>query len=143
VSKRYAIEREREREKILHKLHFTDFNDASIEHLIKSIQPKLQFYKDLTKNFKILQALLELNVQNDDEYELLSDKYKNLLTNKQNLEEKYKSESSNLNRLIGILMDLYIDKNKFKGINVKNKLEAVAEALHHGTSDMILETYCE
>ena len=89
----------------------------------------MQYYGELERNHKILQALLELNVQNDDEFELLSDKYKKLLQSKQNIEEKYKSDSSNLKRLIGILIDFYVDKNKFKGINVRNKLEAFEDAL--------------
>lgn len=106
------------------------------------IEPKLQFYKDLTRNHLILQALLELNVQNDDEFELLSDNYKNLLQNKQSIEEKFRSESSNLDRLIGILTDFYIDKNKFKGINVKQKLETFQESLRNYQSDSLKEIIC-
>lgn len=83
------------------------------------------------KNYKILQALLNLNVENDDEFELLSDKYKNLLNDKQNLEAKHEIESTNFNRLIGILIDIYIDKNKFKGINVKSKLESYTHFLRN------------
>jgi Bardet-Biedl syndrome 7 protein len=69
-------------------------------------------------------------VQNDEEFELLSENYKNLLRNKQHLQEKFISESSNLNRLVGILIDFYVDKNKFKGINVKSKLETFEDALN-------------
>lgn len=108
------------------------------------VQPQLQYYTELERNHKILQALLELNVQNDDEFELLSDKYKKLLQNKQNVEEKYKSDASNRNRLIGILIDFYVDKNKFKGINVRNKLEAFVEALKNCNDGTTLkEFYCD
>lgn len=122
----------------------TDMHDATVEHFIRLIEPKLQSYNDLTRNHKILQALLELNVQNDDEFELLSDNYKNLLHNKQNLEERFKSESSNLNRLIGILTDFYIDKNKFKGINVRHKLNSLQDALNNfrNDSDTLMEIFC-
>lgn len=85
--------------------------------------------------------MLELNVQNDDEFELLSDKYKNLLRNKQNLEENFKKESSSLDRLIGILTDFYMDKNKFKGINVKHKLESLQDALRNSKSDTLMEIF--
>jgi Bardet-Biedl syndrome 7 protein len=91
----------------------------------------------------MLEALLELNVQNDDEFELLSDKYKSLLQNKQNVEEKYKSDSSNLNRLIGILIDFFIDKNKFKGINVRSKIETFLDALRDCKSGTLAEFLCE
>lgn len=107
------------------------------------MEPKLQRYNELERNHKILQALLELNVQNDDEFELLSDKYKKLLQNKQNVDEKYKSDSSNRNRLIGILIDFYVDKNKFKGINVRNKLEAFMDALKNCSAGTLSEFYCD
>lgn len=95
----------------------------------------------MTRNHKILQALLELNVQNDDEYELLSDDFKNLLKNKQTLEEQFNQESSNLNRLTGILADFYTDKNKFKGINVKGKLDSFIDSLSNEdlTESQLLE----
>jgi Bardet-Biedl syndrome 7 protein len=94
------------------------------------------------KNYKILQALLELNVQNDDEFEMLSDKYKNLLKNKQNLEEKHKIESANYSRLIANLVDIYIDKNKFKGINVRGKLESLTHCLRNCESvEQLMEFY--
>lgn len=103
----------------------------------------MKLYKDLIKNYKILQALLELNVQNDDEFELLSDEFKNLLKDKQTIEKKFNNESANLNRLIGILANFYMDKNKFKGINVKNKLEAFIDILNTEieSENQLLETF--
>lgn len=88
--------------------------------------------------------MLELNVQNDDEFELLSEKYKKILQDKQNIEENFKKESCNLNRLIGILTEFYIDKNKFKGINVKQKLETFLEALknYKSGSESLLKLFC-
>lgn len=106
------------------------------------VEPKLQSFIDLKRNHTLLQALLELNVQNDDEFELLSDEYKNLLQSKQTLEEKFKRESTNLDRLIGILTDIYIDKNKFKGISVKHKLESVFEALKNYKSGTLKKLFC-
>lgn len=114
-----------------------------MEHFISIVEPKLKLYNEVEKNHKILQALLELNVQNDDEFELLSDKYKKLLQNKQNVEEKYKSDSSNLKRLIGILIDSYVDKNKFKGINVRNKSEAFADGLKNCSDGTLREFLCD
>lgn len=123
-------------------LSTADLNDQSVEHFVKLVEPKLQFYVDLKRNHKLLQALLELNVQNDDEFELLSDNYKSLVHNKQNLEETFKRDSSNLDRLIGILTEFYIDKNKFKGMNVKNRMETLLETLHNYKSGSLMEIFC-
>ena len=90
-----------------------------------------------------MQALLELNVQNDDEFELLSDEFKNLLQTKNAIEKKFNNESANVNRLIGILTNFYVDKNKFKGINVKNKLEDFIDILNSKveTEELLLEAF--
>jgi Bardet-Biedl syndrome 7 protein len=116
-------------------------SEPSIENFIKLVEPKLQFYNDLTKNHTILQALLDLNVQNDDEFDLLSDNYKDLVLNKQSLEENFKREASNLDRLTAILIDFYIDKNKFKGVNVRNKLETLQEALADCKTEALMEIF--
>jgi Bardet-Biedl syndrome 7 protein len=105
------------------------------------IKPKLQLYNALIKDHKILQALLELNVQNDDEFEMLSDKYKNLLHNKQSIEESFEKESSKLDRLIGIVTDFYVDWSKFKGMNVKSKLEKLTEALRDSSTETLFEIF--
>lgn len=86
---------------------------------------------------------MEINIQNDEEFEILSDKYKNLLRNKQSLEENFKSEAFNRERLIGVVTDFYIDNNKFKGINVKNKLESLQDALRDYNTEILLETFCD
>jgi Bardet-Biedl syndrome 7 protein len=122
---------------------FADVNEASIEHFILLAEPKLMQYNELERSNKILQGLLELNVRSDDEFELLSDKYKNLLQNKQGIEERYRSDASNLNRLIGILIDFYVDKNKFRGINVRSKLDSFVDALKNCKRGTLGEFFCD
>jgi Bardet-Biedl syndrome 7 protein len=111
-------------------ISFIALNEANIEHLVRLVYPKLKYYQEITRNYKILQALMELNVQNDEEFEMLSDEFKTLLQNKQDLEEKFNVEAPNLNQLNRILVDIYVDKHKFKGINVKGKLESFTDVLN-------------
>jgi hypothetical protein len=107
------------------------------------LEPKLEDFNETIRNHKMLEALLELNVQNDDEFELLSDKHKNLLQNKQTLEKKFKNDLSHLDRIVSVLKDFLVDKSKFKGIQMKNKLEKVVEALNScDDKESLLETIC-
>lgn len=122
-------------------LFLPDINETTIEHFIRLCEPQLQFHTDLTKNYKLLQALLELNVQNDEEFDLLSDKYKTLLKNKQNIEQSNSNEAGNFKRLKGIVIDLFIDKFKFKGINVKHKLERLVKILDNYDFDSLLDYF--
>ena len=120
---------------------FTDINETTIEHFIRLCEPQLQFHTNLSNNYKLLQALLELNVQNDEEFDLLSDKYKTLLKNKQNIEQSNNMEASNFKRLKGIVIDLFIDKFKFKGINVKHKLERLVHILDNYDFHSLLDYF--
>lgn len=124
---------------------FTDIKEETFDCFVKLVHPKLKTYNGASRNYKILQALLELNVQNDDEFDLLSNIYKNLLHNKQNIEDTFKSSTSNLKRLIDILTEFYVDKNKFKGINVRNKLEMFVDSLkkNYENETSLLEIFCE
>lgn len=98
-----------------------------------------------------MEALLELNVQDDDEFELLSEQYKNLLNNKHELEKKLKFVRMHLDQIIDILKDFLADKTKFKGANVSRDssgggglgLDKLSEALSTCESpESLLETIC-
>ena len=89
----------------------------------------MKFQGELEKNYNLLQALLELNLKNDEEFEVLSDKYKTLLKNKDQIEESYKKFSVNLVRIHGVVIEVYNDKMKFKGIHGKSKIDQLTEIL--------------
>jgi mevalonate kinase len=89
---------------------------------------------------------MELNVQDDDEFELL----RNLLNNKQELEKKFKFVLQHLDQIVDILKDFLADKTKFKGANVKDGggggglgLDKLSEALSTcDSTESLLETIC-
>lgn len=57
----------------------------------------------------------------------LTDEYSKILANEKAIMEEYTKQPSYLDRLYGMVTDLYIDKHKFRGNNVKNK---IAPLLH-------------
>lgn len=122
---------------------FAEIEDSTSEHFIKLLLTKLQICNETIRNHTLLQALLELNIQNDDDFEVLSDKYKNLLKNKRSHEENFKNESFNLQRLINVVTDFYVDRSKLKGINAKNKIELLRSVLERNKADDIIRFFCE
>ncbi|KAL9702503.1 hypothetical protein quinque_006021 [Culex quinquefasciatus] len=109
----------------------TNINEQTIPGLIKLIEPKIVHYNKLTKDYQILQALIDLDIRNDDEFGTLSQEYQDLLKNQRQIEAEFKKQPTILNRIYGILTDLYIDKFKFKGVNVKTKLPQLIDLLEH------------
>jgi Bardet-Biedl syndrome 7 protein len=81
-------------------------------------------------------------VEDEDGYEeVLSQHYLDLLRNKAMVEERFQREPSQLNRIYGILTDLYIDKFKFKGANVKARIPKLIELFENYDFDEIVLYY--
>lgn len=105
------------------------------------IEPKIAHYNKLTKDYQILQALIDLDIRNDEEFDTLSEEYRQLLENQRDIETEFKKQPTILNRIYGILTDLYIDKFKFKGVSVKTKLPQLIELLDNYKYDELVQFY--
>ena len=57
-----------------------------------------------------------------------------LLKNKDQIEESYKKFSVNLVRIHGIVIEVYNDKMKFKGVHGKSKMDQLTEILKNYVS---------
>lgn len=78
----------------------------------------------------ILESMTELDItelQNDST--LLTDEYLEIMKNEKDIVEEYKRQPAYLDRLYGMITDLFIDKYKFQGVNVKGKISTLLELL--------------
>jgi Bardet-Biedl syndrome 7 protein len=66
---------------------------------------------------------------NENSTTFLTQEYQEILENADKLKEEYKRSPSHLERLYGMITDLFIDKYKFAGQNVKNKIPNLIEKL--------------
>ncbi|XP_068907330.1 Bardet-Biedl syndrome 7 protein homolog isoform X2 [Tenebrio molitor] len=116
----------------------SSINDESINHVIKLIEPKLVKQKMISNNVTLLDALNELEVNDEESLGCLSGKYKDLLVNEKGLRAEFQEQPDYLDRLYGIVSDLYVDYNKFKGCNVKSKLVRLREILDDYSYDALI-----
>lgn len=70
---------------------------------------------------------------NENSTTFLTQEYQEILENADKLKEEYKRSPSHLERLYGMITDLFIDKYKFAGQNVKNKIPNLIEKLGKNT----------
>lgn len=81
---------------------FLDINDESINHVLQLIDPKLKGFIDLNKKVDLINALHELDVNdNDDTMDVLSKKYRDLLANEKRYRDEFKRQPSFCDRLHG------------------------------------------
>ncbi|GFO27542.1 Bardet-Biedl syndrome 7 protein homolog, partial [Plakobranchus ocellatus] len=105
-----------------------DVKEESIAHTLQMIHPRLEHQLLLAKKVQLIDALMELQV-NEPDVSFMSPEYQQILANADQLRAEFKRQPCHLERLYGMITDLYIDKFKFKGQNVKGKVPALLEVL--------------
>ena len=105
-------------------------NDESVPYTLQLIHPKLDYQLLLAKRVHIIEALQELKYQESDVSFLATD-YLYILENAQHLREEFKQQPCHLERLYGMITDLFIDKFKFKGMNVKSRVNVLLDLLEN------------
>lgn len=105
-----------------------EINEMSVKHTLELIHPKLEYQLLLAKKVQLIDALKELQVH-EGNTDFLIPEYRCILEEADRLQEEYKKQPAHLERLYGMITDLFIDKFKFKGTNVKTKVPLLLEIL--------------
>nr|XP_057920584.1 Bardet-Biedl syndrome 7 protein isoform X1 [Doryrhamphus excisus] len=119
-----------------------DINDDSVTHTLKMIHPKLEYQLVLARKVQLIDALKELQVHEGNADFLISE-YRSILDESASLLEEYKKQPAHLERLYGMITDLFIDKFKFKGQNVKTKVSSLLEILDNYDLNSLLDFFNE
>ncbi|XP_034399170.1 Bardet-Biedl syndrome 7 protein isoform X2 [Cyclopterus lumpus] len=119
-----------------------DINDDSVSHTLKMIHPKLEYQLLLARKVQLIDALKELQVHEGNP-DFLIPEYRNILDESASLLEEYKKQPAHLERLYGMITDLFIDKFKFKGQNVKTKVSSLLEILDNYDLNSLLDFFNE
>ncbi|CAG5962415.1 unnamed protein product [Menidia menidia] len=75
--------------------------------------------------------------------DFLIPEYRSILDESADLLEEYKKQPAHLERLYGMITDLFIDKFKFKGQNVKSKVSSLLEILNNYDLNSLLDFFSE
>ncbi|KAF2360801.1 Quinoprotein alcohol dehydrogenase-like superfamily [Trinorchestia longiramus] len=110
-----------------------EVNEESVVYTLNLLHPKLQAQLFLAKQVSLIDALRELEAHESDT-SFLSPEYQYILDNADTLQQQYLKQPCHLERLYGMITDLYIDKYKFKGINVKSRVPQLLEILDNYSS---------
>ncbi|VDI19213.1 BBSome complex member BBS7-like isoform X4 [Mytilus edulis] len=117
-----------------------DINDESIAYTLNLIHPRLEYQLLLAKKVQLIDALKELQVHEED-LTFMSPEYRQILEEADALQAEFKRQPCHLERLYGMITDLYIDKFKFKGVNVKGKVPALLEVLDNYDLQTLVEFF--
>lgn len=119
-----------------------DLNEESVPNVLYRLHPKLEYQLLLAKRVQLIDGLKELETYEGD-VEFLTEEYREILQNAEVLLQEFKKQPCHLERLYGMITDLYIDRHKFKGQNVKNKLSQLIAILDNYDLNILLEFFNE
>ncbi|XP_023646681.1 Bardet-Biedl syndrome 7 protein isoform X1 [Paramormyrops kingsleyae] len=119
-----------------------NINEDSVNHTLKMIHPKLEYQLLLAKKVQLIDALKELQVH-EGNAEFLIPEYRNILEESAQLLGEYQRQPAHLERLYGMITDLFIDKFKFKGQNVKTKVSQLLEILDNYDLNSLMDFFNE
>lgn len=117
-----------------------DLNEDSVVHTLNLIHPKLEYQLLLAKKVQLIEGLKELQMHESD-IGFFAPEYQQILDDAENLQAEYKKQPCHLERLYGMITDLYIDKFKFKGMNVKSKVPILLEVLDNYDLQNLVEFF--
>lgn len=100
----------------------SDINDASLMHMIRLLGPQLEKCIKTRDDHKLLVALLDLDIRNDDELRSLCDEWQLIIAQQDAIAKAQPDDAIVLDRLLALVTDCYIDWFKLKGFNAKDKV---------------------
>ncbi|CAD7080257.1 unnamed protein product [Hermetia illucens] len=112
------------------KLEITsNISEASINHVLRLIEPAIQKHIKVKEEHKFLLALLEVDIRSEDDWNCLLPKYQSILERRSEIENDFIKTPGILQRYFGVITDFYIDRFKFKGMFVKDKIPELMKLL--------------
>jgi len=107
-------------QKVKIQISFT-ISEESFGYILNLIYPLLSYQRSLTEKVTLIEALKELQLQ-EDSIEFLEEKYKVILANAKQYQTDITHQKERLQFIHGIIVKLLEDKFKFKQQNPINKL---------------------
>ncbi|XP_055676710.1 Bardet-Biedl syndrome 7 protein homolog [Lutzomyia longipalpis] len=119
----------------------TDMNPNCIGHILKLIEPVLVRHIKMSRDHKLFQALLELDIRGEDDLGVLCKEWREIYMNQKEITQSVGKDRVLVDRFHGFLTDLFIDWNKFRGSNVKSKLQQFVQLLENYDHEAVLQFF--
>lgn len=117
-----------------------DINEESIPHILKLLDPKLEYQISLAKKVHLIEALKDVQLQ-EGNVQFMSDEYQQILRDAEKLKAEYNRQPWHLERLHGMITDIYIDSYQFKGQDVRKQISQLMAILKEYTLSDLLEFF--
>ncbi|XRB13940.1 Bardet-Biedl syndrome 7 protein [Pseudoscourfieldia marina] len=102
-------------------------NDTSLQHMCQMIAPKIEYQLSLARQVREIEALQEISMQEEEALNFLSPEFKEVLNKQEAIQAEFKRQPKQLAYLNYTVKTMMHDWYKFKGVNVRNRLQVIDE----------------
>jgi len=104
-------------------------DEKAVLYVLELLHPKLMSLLKLKESIKYIEAVNELATTPEDKA-LLSPQLLEVLENADELKAKHKDNEKHIEFIENVLQQLFVDRFKFKGINVKHRISEVKQLVN-------------
>ncbi|XP_055907849.1 Bardet-Biedl syndrome 7 protein homolog [Eupeodes corollae] len=119
----------------------TDISEPSVAHFLRLISDSITYCFKIKKEYTFLQALLQVDIRNDSDFNSLMPEYQSILKKRTQIEEDFKKSKIILDKYFGIVTDFYMDRFKFNGVIVRDKIPKLLEVLQNFNMNDLLDMF--
>uniref|UniRef100_A0A7S0HYF4 Bardet-Biedl syndrome 7 protein homolog n=1 Tax=Hanusia phi TaxID=3032 RepID=A0A7S0HYF4_9CRYP len=116
------------------------FDDSCVMQLLKLLHPKVNKLLKLKENYLCLEALEQLASSEEDRANL-SPSMREILENSAELKAEHKNNEKRIAFMERVLEQLFLDRFKFKGVNVKHRLSSVQSLIQNYSWESFVELF--
>ena len=113
------------RESTLRRVHVSDsveVKESTIGNFLGLLHNRLQHLLALSRQVEIIEAIKEVKTAESGDDDWMSDEYKEILNNADQIRAEHKMRPMVQNYLCGIITDLFVDRHKLRGMDVRHKI---------------------
>lgn len=119
-----------------------DVSSESTVNTLQLLRPRLCQQYQLNRQLELLEPLQELcEHERDSDGSFLCQEYRSILARADEIRAESSRHPALLERLYGMITDLYIDKYKFLGVSVKSRVSQLLEILYTNNFDALVEFF--
>ena len=118
-----------------------EVKEETIPGFLGLLHERLQRLLSLTRQVEILEALKEINSAENDGAAWLSEEYKEVLANADKIKSEHKSRPQMLQYLCGLITDLFVDRHRLRGIDVRHHIPQLQGLITDYDFDRLLSVF--
>mmetsp|Transcript_298 Transcript_298/g.283 ORF Transcript_298/g.283 Transcript_298/m.283 type:complete len:734 (-) Transcript_298:90-2291(-) len=110
----------------------TSLNNDTVVSFLSLIRGRLEYQLSLARKMNLIEALQEITIQEND-LRWLSIEYNEIIRDQENIRKEYAQRAKTLERLTGIITDLYVDWHKLHGVDARSNIPTLQSLVLNGS----------